>query len=92
MNRALRDAIAEMQSLITATFPDATFTVSEGDDPEGIYLLVMVDVDDTDDVVDVYIDRLVDLQLGKKLPLYVIPLRPFSRVVASETPATVSGH
>jgi hypothetical protein len=35
-----------------------------------------VDVEDTDAVVDVYIDRLVTLQIEEGLPVYVVPLRP----------------
>ncbi len=40
----------------------------------------MVDVDDINDVLDVYIDRLVDLQVEGQLPVYVVPVRPPERV------------
>ena len=38
-------------------------------------ILATVDVDDTDVVVDVYIDRLLTLQIEDGLPLYVVPRR-----------------
>ncbi len=43
---------------------------------------------DTDAVVDIFIDRLLDLQVEEQLPLYVIPVRPLERVLAElGTPA-----
>jgi hypothetical protein len=41
-----------------------------------------VDIADTDEVIDVIGDRLVELQVDEGLPLYVTPLRPIERVVA----------
>ncbi len=75
-------AIAEIRDLIAEHYPQATFVVEEGDDPAGIYLVAMVDVEDTDEVVDRYGDRLVDLQVEAGLPVYVAALRPVERVVA----------
>ena len=46
-----------------------------GDDPDGLYVLATVDVKDTDAVVDVYIDRLLTLQIDDGLLIYVVPLR-----------------
>ena len=75
-------AIHELQGLITTRFPQATFAVEEGFDPEGIYLVTTVDIADTDEVIDVVGDRLVELQVEEGLPVYVTPLRPITRVVA----------
>ena len=92
-------AIAEMQALIRQHYPDATFDVSLGDDPVGVYLWATVDVEDRNDVIDVYIDRLVDLHVEEELPFHVIPVRPPERVAAmlrergarsSATPAAVA--
>lgn len=76
------DALRELEGMITARFPQATFVVEEGLDPEGIYLVATVDVADTDEVVDVIGDRLVELQVDEGLPVYVTPLRPIERVIA----------
>jgi hypothetical protein len=77
----MEDAVRELQALITGRFPEATFVVEEGFDPEGVYLVTTVDIPDTDEVVAAVGDRLVDLQVDEGLPVYVIPLRPIERVV-----------
>lgn len=75
-------ALNELQALISARFPEASFVVQTGHDPAGIYLLATVDIDDTDEVVDVIGDRLVDIQVHEGIPIYVVPLQPIERVVA----------
>jgi hypothetical protein len=74
-------AVHELKGMITARFPQATFTVEEGADPEGIYLVTTVDIADTDEVIELVGDRLVALQVEEGLPVYVTPLRPIERVV-----------
>ena len=78
----LNEAVRELQGLISASFPHATFVVEEGFDPEGVYLVTTVDIPDTDDVIAVVGDRLLALQVDEGLPIYVTPLRPIERVVA----------
>ena len=78
----MEEAVHELKSLITARFPQASFVVEEGFDPKGTYLVTTVDIDDTDEVIDVVGDRLVELQVTEGLPVYVTPLRPMKRVVA----------
>jgi hypothetical protein len=78
----MQEAVEELKRLITERFPDASFVVEEGFDPEGIYLVTTVDIADTDEVIDVVGDRLVELQVTEALPLYVTPLRPLDRVIA----------
>jgi hypothetical protein len=78
----IKEAIQELKGLITARFPQAAFVVEEGFDPEGIYLVTTVDIADTDEVIDIVGDRLVELQVEEGLPVYVTPLRPIERVVA----------
>ena len=75
-------AVHELQRLIAARLPQATFVVEEGFDPKGIYLVTTVDIADTDEVMAVVGDRLVELQVEEDLPVYVTPLRPITRVVA----------
>jgi hypothetical protein len=78
----MEEAVHELKGLITARFPQAAFVVEEGFDPEGIYLVTTVDIADTDEVIAVVGDRLVELQVDEGLSVYVIPLRPIKRVVA----------
>ena len=78
----IEKAINELQGMISERFPQASFVVEEGFDPKGIYLVTTVDIADTDDVMDVVGDRLVELQVDEGLPIYVTPLRPIQRVVA----------
>lgn len=75
-------AIEEIHGLITARFPDATFTVGLGEDPNGVHLRPVVDVEDRWEVIDLYSERLTDLQDDDGLPLYVIPGRPPERNAA----------
>jgi hypothetical protein len=78
----MEKAVNELKGMISARFPQASFVVEEGFDPKGTYLVTTVDIADTDEVIDVVGDRLVDLQVTEGLPLYVTPLRPIQRVVA----------
>jgi len=78
----MNDAVLELQDLISASFPEATFVVEEGFDPEGVYVVTTVDIPDTDEVIEAIGDRLVALQVDEGLPVYVTPLRPVERVVA----------
>ena len=80
----IQTAIAELRDTIQARYPAATFSVYRGfgDDVEGVYLETTVDLEDTDEVVDLVIDRLVDLQVGEGLPIHVLPVRPPERIAA----------
>jgi hypothetical protein len=88
VQRALQDdprlltAAAELREMIAARYPEATFEVTSGDDPAGLYLIPTVDVDDTDEVADVIAGRLLALQVDEELPVYVFPVRPLARVLA----------
>jgi hypothetical protein len=77
----IQSAIAELRDMILERYPEASFAVSHGDDPEGIYLNATVDLEDVDVVLDVVRDRLFATQVEEALPLYVIPLQPVERVV-----------
>jgi hypothetical protein len=78
----MEEAVHELKRLITARFPQAVFVVEKGVDPKGIYLVTTVDIADTDEVIAVVGDRLVELQVDEGLPVYVTPLRPTERVIA----------
>ena len=79
----MQAAIGELQRLIQLHYPEATFQVEPGDDPMGMYVLATVDVEDTDAVVEVYIDRLLELQIDEGSAVYVVPVRPLARVQTS---------
>ena len=76
----LQSVVEELQGLIRRVDPTATFQVVPGDDPTGTYVIATVDVEDTETVIDAYIDRLLELQIDEGLPVYVVPLRPLPRI------------
>lgn len=70
-------AVRELQQLILRRYPQAAFEVTPGpDDPESTHVVATIDVEDTDEVLDVVIDRLLALQVEEHLPVHVIPVRP----------------
>jgi hypothetical protein len=79
----VRAALDELQALIQRHYPGATFRVTRGrDDPQAIHLVTTVDVDDLDAVLDVVVNRMMELQIDEGLPIFVIPMRPPHRIVA----------
>ena len=76
----LQRAVDELQHLIRRVDPMATFQVVPGDDPTGTYVIATVDVEDTERVMDAYMERLLALQIDEGLPVYVVPLRSPTRV------------
>lgn len=80
-DRALEQAVAELQLLIATHYPGTTFDVGPGgDDPEGTYLTATVDLDDPDEVMDLVIERVLSLQIEDGLPIHVVPVRTPERV------------
>jgi len=81
--RRMESALDEMRALILGRYPDATFdTGPSQDDATIVHLYAYVDVDDTDEVMDLVVDRMVDIQAEEGLPLFVIPLQTPARAVA----------
>jgi hypothetical protein len=68
-------AISELTKLILGSYPSATFTTEVREDGSAVFVTAVVDVDDPDDVVDRFIDRLVTLQVDEGLPLHILPIR-----------------
>jgi hypothetical protein len=75
-------ALDEIQVLIRDRYPTARFNITEGEDPSGLYLVATVDVEDMGEVVEVFLDRLVDFQVDDELPVYVLLARPRERNAA----------
>ena len=69
-------ALADFERLIRERYPEATFDVKWGGEPDGVYLFVEVDLEDTHEVLDAIMDRLLEVQNDEYLPVYVIPVRP----------------
>ena len=80
----MQAAITELQELIRRRYPEARFCVRPSEeDPTILHLVTIVDVEDTDIVLDAVVDRMMDLQIEDGLPLFVIPVRPLSRTVGA---------
>lgn len=80
-------AASELRTLISARYPAKTFELACGEDPNGLYLYATVDIDDPDEVVDLFVDRLLDLQVDEGLPLFVVPIRTPERRAALVGPS-----
>jgi hypothetical protein len=76
----INTAVGELRALIAAQYPSATFDVFERDDPTGVRLRAIVDVDDTDDVMDLVIDQLTEIQTERALPVYLLIEQTLERV------------
>jgi hypothetical protein len=76
----IREAIDALREIIRARYPDAAFDVYERDDPVGVHLLATVDIDDTDEVMDLVLDKLYEIQVEQELPVYVVTAQPLTRV------------
>jgi hypothetical protein len=74
----METVIQEFQTLIERSYSPVCFEVKPGDDPVGTDLIVTVAIDDPDEVVDVYAEKLLTLQVEAGLPLYIVPVRSVS--------------
>jgi|SRR5581483_6492254 len=79
----MQAAIEELKGLVRERYPDATFRVTRSPENRRVmHLVATVDVEDRDEVMDVVIDRMMELQIEEKLPIFVIPVRPRERMLA----------
>lgn len=76
ITRRERDAVEDFKRRLRDHYPDATFEVKVGGEPDGVYLMATIDHESTFDVLDHINDRLLEVQVDEGLPVYVIPLRP----------------
>lgn len=77
----MESAVGDLKVKIQERYPTASFDVALGDDPEGVYLRAIVDLDEVDEVLDLVLDPLFEYQVLQELPIYVIPLQPLERVL-----------
>ncbi len=78
----MQDAIAELKELVRSRYPDATFEVFPSSNVNGVYMRIIVDIDEPWDVSDFILARVVDMQLDEELPIYPIPERPRRWIIA----------
>src|SRR5579862_5027247 len=90
-NPQVASALDELRGMISRRYPEARFTTYRGEDPDGIYLDATVDVPDTDEVMDLIIERLLEFQVDQELPVYVIALRPVERILAEVQAEAAAG-
>ena len=76
----IQDAVATLRTLIASRYPSARFAVFELDDPKGVRLQATVDLEDTDEIMDVVMDALFDIQVERGLPVSVLTEQPLARV------------
>jgi len=70
-----QEAIVDLRDRISARYPTAEFALRHGiDDSDETYLRVTVDIDDPDEVLELVIDRLLELQLERGMHVYVLPI------------------
>jgi hypothetical protein len=74
----VKKAVEELRALIAARYPSASFAVFERDDPKGVRLQATIDLEDTDEVMDLVVDALYDIQVERGLPVYVVTEQPLS--------------
>lgn len=79
---AMLRAVEELQGLVRARYANAAFEVEWGEDnPESVHLIAIVDANDPDNVLDLVIDRVLELQIDSGLPIHVIPVPPIKSVL-----------
>jgi len=82
-NDRMETALEELRALILSRYPEATFETGPSQDDDAIvHLYAYVDVEDTDEVMDLVIDRMVDMQAEEGLPIFVLPRRTPERIAA----------
>ncbi len=86
LDLARQSAVSELTGLVKQRYPTTAFTVGPGeDDPDVTHITAIVDVDDPDEVVDMVIDRMLELQFDHGVPVYLIPIRTLERVAAVQS-------
>jgi hypothetical protein len=89
----MHEAVDEITRAIRQRYPEATFLISRGiDEPEQVHLWTTVDREDPDEVVDLVLERLLELEVDEGIPLYVIPIRTPERILADRQASPGSGR
>lgn len=75
----MKAAIVELRELISASYPETTSVVDREQTAGTVCVTPIVDVDDPDEVIDCFIDRVLTFQVDEGLPLHVVPVRAPAR-------------
>lgn len=79
LSARLQEAVEELKLLVGSRFPEAEFRVYRSpDDRHSIDLIATVDFEDQDEVMDVVIERVLEL-LEAGVAVHVVPVRPVLR-------------
>lgn len=94
MTPRIQEALDELRGIIAGRYPEATFDVRRGAEPAAFWLVATVPVEDRYDVIDLFLDRLVDLRVEEAVPVFVDIQRTSEREAAVraavEQPAAVA--
>lgn len=74
-NPQILAAIEEIKSIISRAHPEAEYETYLDLEGESVWLRAVVDVEDTDDVVDLFIGRLLDIHDEIGVRLHVLPVQ-----------------
>ena len=77
----MQNAIDEVTAIISASYPTTTFVTEPGVEPDSVFVQAFVDAIEPDDVMDLYISRLVTIQVEEGIPLYVFARRTPERLL-----------
>ena len=80
LSKEMQEAIDEVTALISAAYPTTTYVIEPGVDPGSVFVQAYVDAIEPDDVMDLYIGRLVTIQVEEGIPLYVFARRTPERL------------
>lgn len=67
--------VTELCGLIKEKFPEAEFEIAEGMDTGGIHIYAYAHIDSVWDMLPLVSDRVTDILVQERLPIYVIPMR-----------------
>lgn len=88
-----REALDEPRGIIADRYPEAAFEVQRGEEPTAFWLVTTVPVEDRYDVIDLFLDRLVEPPVGEAPPVFVdvqrTPEREAAVLAAATRPAAV---
>jgi hypothetical protein len=84
LDERTRQAIDELQRTILVHYPSTTFEVGPSpEEPESIWVIATADVDDTDEVGDLVLERVISLIVDEGISVHVIPVRTPERIQAA---------
>jgi hypothetical protein len=73
LDRRIAGVLQELQTLIRGRYPEAQFRIATSpDDPSIIELVTVVDDDDPNQLLDLVVDRQMELQIEAGLPIFVV--------------------